>query len=38
MSANNLVQTEKDLQQIADSITYLPGKAKNLYLMLLEIF
>lgn len=37
MSANNLVQTEKDLQQIVDSITYLPGKAKNLYMMLFEI-
>lgn len=38
MSANNLVQTEKDLQQIADSITYLPDKAKNLYMMLFEIY
>ncbi len=30
MSANNLVQIEKELQQIADSIIYLPGKAKKL--------
>lgn len=37
MSTNNLVQIEKELQQIADSITYLSGKAKNLYMMLFEI-